>query len=204
MRRLTNNENGVIMKALTRRLAAVLIALVSVTTAVVAAPERSGAYEDTWCTGNAYFYAWDGLWERYVYGGGMWDPNDYWDDYEGVDCSGYVNKVFALEDWTWPTDYYHPYSTYSWYMGLVGHSWYVDPWTVVDPWAWMTTWVYRDDFNGNAPGKHMGVFQADNGDGSWVVFEARGSSYGVVINNRWISDLLYWGYSRWSRENWDG
>jgi hypothetical protein len=178
-----------------------LVGLVTLLT-VVSSPEPASAYWDGWYKGSAYFYAFDGLYERYESGQGnsQWIGNDFPDPSEGIDCSGYVDKVIALEDWTWPDQYYHSYSTWDWTGGLVAHSWQADTYNVVDPWAWLTTWVYDTP----GIGDHMGVFQADNYNGSWLVFEARGYNYGVVSNTRYLSDLISWGYSRWSRENWDG
>ena len=183
-----------------RLLATVVCGLMAIGGVAIQTEKPAAAYSDVWTKSDAYWYADGGLWERYVLGGGTFIDNNYWDSNEGIDCSGYVDKVFALEDWTWPTDYYHPYSTWDWAAG-VPHSQWADRWVVTSPDAFMTTFVYNYDPSNL---HHMGIIQGVVADGSFTTLEALGAASGVVPNTRWLSDLLNLGYVRVTRENWTG
>lgn len=140
-------------------------------------------------------YARDGVWERYVFGGATFRNNDSWDSDEGLDCSGYAAKVWAVAHYSWPMSYYHPYSTYDFYYGF--------PYGVFKARtraALLNTWTYRTSEGG--PSNHMGLFRVQTSDGAWTTYEARGSSYGVVVHTRWLSTLINWNYKRMDRASW--
>ena len=173
--------------------AAVIVAI-AVTT-VIGPARGADAYSTTWTKSQALNYAGDGLWERYVFGGAKFRNNNYWDSDEGIDCSGYVAKVWAVDRYTYPMTFYHPYSTYNFYYGF--------PYEVFKDRSrgqLLNAWTYRSGSGG--PGDHMGLFISQNSNGSWQMYEARGSSYGVVVTNRYISTLINWNYRRTDRRDW--
>ncbi len=153
------------------------------------------AYSSTWSHDDAHYYAYRGIHERYVYGGSKFRDNNRWDSDEGIDCSGFAAKAWAVEHETAHMTVYHPYSTSSFYFGF--------PYGVLRDRnvGWFATvWVYRDSQGG--PSDHMGLFGTRNSNGTWSTYEARGSAYGVVINTRSISTLISWNYRRLARKNW--
>ncbi len=161
-----------------------------------------------WAKGDAYNYGYHGLRERYVFGGAKgWIDNNTWDasSTEGVDCSEYVRRLWALPGYVGEhASTSHPYSTATFITGDVPDTYRVSSSDMNsgnaygDP--WMTTWVYRESYGG--PGNHMGVFYAQDSDGYWRVMEAKGSDYGIVMGRRRLSDLLRWNYRRFERRYW--
>lgn len=196
------------------RMIAATVALATAGTLLVASPASAYCPDgpcsgyNGWAKGDAYTYAYHGLGERYVFGGTKgWIDNNTWDSSstEGVDCSEYVRRVWALPSYVGEhASTSHPYTTYTFYYGNVSSTYrisgsdmnsgnaYGDP--------WMTTWVYRDDQGG--PGDHMGLFYTYYSDGYWNTMEAKGSDYGIVRGRRRLSDLLRWGYRRYERSGW--
>ena len=140
-------------------------------------------------------YAKDGVWERYLFGGATFRNNNTWDSDEGADCSGYAAKVWAVDRYSWPMDFYHPYSTEHFYYGFP-YAVFKDRRTA----SLLTAWTYRDNEGG--PGNHMGLFRTKTGDGSWTTYEARSSSYGIVVHTRTLSKLISWNYRRTDRKSW--
>src|SRR5688500_9060489 len=58
------------------------------------------AYDPNWSKDQADSYSQHGLGERYVFGGDKgWINNNVWDSSttEGVDCSSYVPRVWAID-----------------------------------------------------------------------------------------------------------
>jgi len=155
------------------------------------------AYDPNWRRSDADNYSFTGLNERYLWGGTTWIDNDYWDSNEGVDCSGYVTKVWAIPNYTATTqDDGHPYNTSHYYYGTCPYSIFVDR----NVGGYMTAWVYQQAEGG--PSDHMGLFVYQNGDGTWACREAKGSAYGVVVTNKSISTLISYNYKRCDRKDW--
>lgn len=155
------------------------------------------AYSASWTKAQCNDYSWTGIHERYVYGGSNWIDNDTWDSNEGCDCSAYVNKCWAIPDYTaTSTVAGHPYNTTTYYY-------YNCPYAVSkdrnNP-QYLMTWVYQSEAGG--PGNHMGLFHTNNGDGTWWMREAKGSSYGIVVNSRSLSTLISWNYRCFDRKDW--
>jgi hypothetical protein len=140
-------------------------------------------------------YARDGVRERYEWGGAKFRNNDNWDNDEGADCSGYAAKVWAVDHYSYPMTYYHPYSTFDFYYGFP-YAFFKDRTRA----SLLTAWTYRDSEGG--PSDHMGLFRTQTSDGSWTTYEARGSSYGIVVHTRWLSTLINWNYRRSDRKSW--
>jgi hypothetical protein len=161
----------------------------------MATTQPARAYSTSWTKAQALDYAGDALYERYVYGGAKFRNNNYWDSDEGLDCSGYVAKVWAVDRYTYPMTFYHPYSTYNFYYGFP-YGVFKDRTTA----QLLNAWVYRASTGG--PSDHMGLFISRNSDGTWRVYEARGASYGVIAANRSISTLISYNYRRTDRKNW--
>jgi hypothetical protein len=172
-------------------------ALAFATTALVAAIVRPAeAYDPYWTRDpQAWDYARDGVHERYVFGGAKFRNNDQWDSDEGADCSGYAAKVWAVDRYTYPMTFYHPFSTRDFYYGFE-YGVFKDR----SVGKLLTTWTYRSDAGG--PGDHMGFFRTKKADGSWTTYEARGSSYGIIVHTRKISTLISWNYKRSDRMSW--
>jgi hypothetical protein len=177
------------------RSVSLLTALAFFSAALVGLGSPAQAYDASWDHNDAAWYAWTGVYERYVFGGSKWRDNNRWDSDEGTDCSGFAAKAWAVPNYTSTMTTYHPYSTANFYFGFpygvfrtrtVG--WYA------------TVWVYRASQGG--PSDHMGLFHSRNSDGTWTTYEAKGSAYGVVINRRSLSTLISWNYRRLARKNW--
>jgi len=176
----------------TVRLATIVVMLSSLIAGTVSPAQ---AYSSNWSHNSAAWYAYYGVHERYVFGGAKYRNNNRWDSDEGIDCSGYAAKAWAVDRYTSSMTYHHPYSTASFYFGFPygvfrsrNIGWYA------------TVWVYRDSQGG--PSNHMGLFHSRNSDGTWTTYEAKGSAYGVVINRRSLSTLISWNYRRLARKNW--
>jgi hypothetical protein len=152
------------------------------------------AYSTTWTKAQALDYATDGLWEKYVFGRAQFRNNNTWDSDEGMDCSGYAAKVWAVDRYTYPMTNYHPYSTSSFYYGFP-YEVFKDRTTA----QLLNAWTYRYDNNTKG---HMGLFISKNADGTWKVYEARDSSSGVISASRSISSLISRNYRRTDRKDW--
>jgi hypothetical protein len=194
--------------------------LVSATLFGVAAPAGAATYNPDWTRTDAQSYAWHGLKERYVLGGGKFINNDRWDPgcnysctsaQEGIDCSGYAAKVFAVPYSISETSYAHPYPTYAfYYVGSDGfgpdgsypyagnHYWYSAGDNKKPYWMDLFVWDHR----AGGPSDHMGVLRGRNNDGTWMTREARGAAYGVVQVNRSLGDMIRWHYKRVQRADW--
>lgn len=177
-----------------------------------AGPADAG-FDNTWTKGYAFDYAVTGLYERYVYGGSNWIDNNRWDSSrdEGVDCSAYFSKSWAIPEYSSPqVRSGHPYTTGSVYPGGASYTRMVNRDNprvdnfggsyggTTDP--IMTTWVYRRSAGG--PGDHMGLFWYEDSRGVWRMLEAKGAKYGVVADYRALSTLIKWNYRRFERSQW--
>lgn len=163
------------------------------------------AYDSTWSKSQANIYSFRGVFEKYVLGGSTWIDNQVPDSNEGADCSAFVNKAWALPDYSEPmTASGHPYITSTYYYNNVPNTSQVDrnyP-------TFMSSWTGRTEagWGGGSgeSGGHMGLFVKDNGNGTWTTREARGASYGIVEYTRSLSQLISWNYRRHERANWTG
>jgi hypothetical protein len=176
-----------------KRLINIAIGLVLFAGMTVGSTRPAAAYSTAWTKAQALDYAGDGLYERYVFGGAKFRNNNTWDSDEGLDCSGYVAKVWAVDRYTYPMTFYHPYSTTSFYNGFP-YGVFKDRNTA----QLLNAWVYkRSDGSG-----HMGLFISKNSNGTWKAYEAKGASYGVVVSNQSISTLINRNYRRTDRKDW--
>jgi hypothetical protein len=178
-----------------KRLGTLAVGVVLVTGLMVATMRPAAAYSTTWTKTQALDYAKDGVYERYVWGGAQFRNNDTWDSDEGVDCSGYAAKVWAVDRYTYPMTFHHPYSTADFYNGFA-YGVFKDRSTA----ATMNAWTYRQSTGG--PSDHMGLFISKNTDGTWKAYEAKGASYGVISSKKSISTLISYNYRRSDRKNW--
>ncbi len=189
-------------------------------TMATAPPSRAAGFDPYYTRTQAQSYAWHGLHERYVLGGSRFIDNDKWDPacayscdatQEGIDCSGFAAKVFAVPYLTNEKTVYHPYPTYAFYnVGSDGggpdkpypyggaYLWY-SAGDRRNPY-WMNLFVWDKKHGG--PSDHMGVLRGRNSDGTWMTREARGAAYGVVQLNRSLGDMIRWNYKRVQRASW--
>jgi hypothetical protein len=180
----------------------------------------AASFNRNWTRYNAQNDAFHGLRERYTFGGSKFINNDRWDaactssctsTQEGIDCSGFAAKVYAVPYQTPETTVYHPYPTFAfYYVGKDGYGptgsypyhggrfWYSNG-NNRTPY-WMDIWVW--DHRAGGPSDHMGVFRGRNSDGTWMTREARGSAYGVVEVDRSLGDMIRWHYKRVQRSAW--
>jgi hypothetical protein len=172
----------------------ILVGLVIMSTISMTVPAQ--AFDSDWTRDpQGWNYARDGVNERYVFGGSTFRNNDKWDNDEGADCSGYAAKVWAVDRYTYPMTVYHPYSTANYYNGFQYSVFKSNSSARL-----LNTWTYRA--NNGGPGDHMGLFRTQTADGSWTTYEARGASYGIVVNTRTLSQLISWNYKRSDRSVW--
>jgi hypothetical protein len=155
----------------------------------------AAAYDPGWTRSQAGSYAWYGVKERYVLGLGKFRDNDAWDSDEGEDCSGYVAKNWAIDQYTLPMSNYHPYDTLAFYKGIP-YEVFLDRRSG----SYLSAWTYRAEYGG--PGNHMGHFRLQNSDGTWTTYEAKGKDFGIIIGTRSISTLISWNYRRSDRRDW--
>ena len=171
----------------------IALAVLLGTTTALGHPAR--AYDVTWTKAKALDYAGDGLYEKYVFGRGQFRNNNTWDSDEGLDCSGYVAKAWAVDRYTYPMTNYHPYGTYHFYNGFP-YGVFKDRTTA----QLLNAWVYRVSAGG--PSDHMGLFVSKNTNGTWKAYEAKGSAYGVIVSTKSISTLISYNYRRSDRKDW--
>jgi hypothetical protein len=198
----------------------IAICISAVAFVLIAHPATAASYDRNWTRTQAQSYAWHGLRERYVFGGSKFINNDTWDAscsyscssvQEGIDCSGFAAKVYAVPYQTAETTVYHPYATFAfYYVGSDGYGptsryaygpnrfWYSNG-DNRNPY-WMDLFVW--DSHAGGPSDHMGVLRGRNKDGTWMTREARGASYGVVEVNRNLGDMIRWHYKRVQRASW--
>jgi hypothetical protein len=190
---------------------------------VLVGPVRSAdaaTYNRAWKRTDGQSYAWHGLRERYVFGGAKFINDDKWDaacsssctaTQEGIDCSGFAAKVYAVPYQTPEDTVYHPYPTYAfYYVGKDGYGptasyasgpnryWYSNGDNRKPYWMDLFVW----DSRAGGPSDHMGVMRGHNSDGTWMTREARGANYGVVQVSRNLGDMIRWHYKRVQRANW--
>lgn len=137
----------------------------------------SAVYHTPWSRSNAESYALSGLHEKYdgTASHSVWSDDNVWNEL-GADCSGYVNKVWAVPyQRAISYDDHGPYSTWHWYNNQVDGSVYLDMYDSRT--RKEDVWVFRRSDNTG----HMGVFfGTTNYAGQWKVMHAKGSAYGIV------------------------
>src|SRR5947207_3225831 len=153
----------------------VVAALIASSVFLRTPPSHAASFNTSWKRTDAQSYAWHGLRERYVLGGAKFINNDRWDGacsyscsstQEGIDCSGFAAKVYAVPYYTGETTVYHPYPTFAFYnVGSDGygpdspyknagaHYWY-SAGDRTHPY-WMDLFVWDSHHGG--PSDHMGV-----------------------------------------------
>lgn len=162
------------------------------------------AYSTSWTRDQAESYAWHGVSERYVYGGDKgWIDNNVWDSSttEGVDCSSFVPRVYAIDGAGQSylgehTAGGHPYNTTSFYYHNVPNmnwiAWQTNPNGIIhemDAWVWDTT------------GRHMGICRFHYADYIHTR-EAECTACGITSKNRYYSDLKDHVAHFFRRGNW--
>jgi len=163
----------------------------------IVVPTPVSAYMQDWTRSpDAISYAYKGLHEKYVLGGKTFIDNDIWDSNEGIDCSSYVSKVWAIPNYYAPTDVVTLYTTYNFYYQTT--YWNHEP--VTGPYL-MEGFVWRAEAGGPTSG-HTGLFRIQNSGGEWITWEARGSSYGVVSTYRDVYQLDNWNALGIDRKDW--
>ncbi|MCP4591869.1 MAG: hypothetical protein GY842_14125 [bacterium] len=127
-------------------------------------------------------YAVTGIGSPYVWGGGSWDPDNR--AYGGADCSGFVSKSWSLTRWTpFRVEYHGPYSTGS-LISTPGTYWdEVDRSEML----YGDAIVYRYDTSSG----HTYIYLAGDGWGEHLVYEARGTAYGIVHRWRTVPGGMY-------------
>ncbi len=174
--------------------------LILVTRTVSAYP----AYSSAWTKSQCDSYSYHGLNERYVFGGDKgWIDNGAWDSSstEGVDCSAYTARVWALPGYIGEHTFgSHPYSTYSYYPGSVPHTVRLSGFDSMTSWD---LWVYNSSITGCGPGNHTGIVQTKYAD-YIITREAQCSACGIVRKTRYQSSLQDWCSRYYRREHWGG
>src|SRR5687768_14257886 len=185
------------------RLLAVLLVLTLLMTGVDVAhayPAYSSAFTKAQCDA----YSAHGLNERYVFGGDKgWIDNNSWDSSstEGVDCSAYTARVWALPGYIGEHTFgSHPYSTYSYYPGSVPHTVRLSSFDSQAAWD---LWVYNRSTTGCGAGNHTGIVQTKYAD-YIITREAQCSTCGVVRKTRYQSTLGSWCTRYYRRAHWGG
>jgi hypothetical protein len=203
----------------------VLVATALASWLIIQAAPPAAAYNRYLTRTSAHAYAIAGVHERYTWGGGKFINNNRWDPgcayvngagtqwvpcnsaREGIDCSGFASKVYAIPNTTSQTSYDHPYGTSHFYPTLPGQrgrlpngtrTQWVGESTAYVPGSnpyWMEIFVY--------PG-HMGLFWTRNSDGTWKTYEAVGKTTGVVVSKRSLSALKDKGWRNIDRLHWAG
>lgn len=144
----------------------------------VGSEPASATYHSPWSRQNVYDMGATGVGEAYDSTGthSVWSDDNTWNE-AGADCSGFVNKVWAVPYYkSIGTDYHGPYNTSSWYYAP-----FVDGAVNINLTDTRTrlsdVWVFR-----RADGTgHMGVFAAAVADanGQWKVMDAANSTVGI-------------------------
>lgn len=161
------------------------------------------AYDPSWTKAQCDTYSYHGLGERYVFGGDKgWIDNNSWDSSttEGVDCSSYVPRCWAIEGagQTYLGEHTaggHPYHTGMFYDNTIANVLS----TSLSSLAVWDCWVYR--VSGGGPSDHMGLAKSIDGSNVYTR-EARGSAYGVMSVTRSKATLTDWGARYRKRKDW--
>lgn len=154
------------------------------------------AYDPTWTKSQCNTYSYNGLKERYVYGGNKgWINNNAFDDatIEGVDCASYVSRCLALPEYVAEDKAAsYPYTTTKLIVGVPNT---VEVASVNDLQQW-DLWVYV-----TSSSKHTGLFKQYSG--SYIITrEARSATSGVVEGKFSKQSLIDRGTRYWRRANW--
>lgn len=164
------------------------------------AASAGAAYDANWSRSDCAAYSYNGLNERYVYGGNKgWIDNDKWDSssVEGVDCASYVCRALALPSYVAENkSATYPYTTSKLYAG-VPHLVRIHNVADLQPWD---IWVWRVEYGGPSTG-HTG-FVKEITSSSIVTREALSANSGVVERTRRKQDLVDWGCRFYRRDNW--
>lgn len=179
---------------------AVALVLASIAFGLTAPPADAVG---SWSQLDTYNYAWPGVYEKYVFGGTTYYDNNTWDANEGIDCSAYASKSWALPNYRAasstqrlnPPDYTGAWWNYQ-VAGTVEMNWAdLLDYTHVT----MNVMVWH-----NTSGQHMGLLHSYNGNtGHWTTFEALNPSTGVILNDRTWQDIeITHNGERFSRWDW--
>jgi cell wall-associated NlpC family hydrolase len=162
--------------------------------ALVVYDQSAAAYSGL-ARSSAESYAHAGLNERYVFGGTTFYDNDSWDGNEGIDCSAYVSKAWALPYYMDPMDTTRlnpPMYTGTWWEGQADGAVEIG-WNDGDASNnyvanyMMNAFVWHSYSGGS---QHMGLlYSFDYGAGTYKTWEALGSSYGVLVQNHTWQDM---------------
>ncbi|MDB6026080.1 MAG: hypothetical protein JWM68_2303, partial [Verrucomicrobiales bacterium] len=162
------------------------------------------AYTSAWTKSQCDSYSLHGLSERYVFGGDKgWIDNGSWDSSstEGVDCSAYTARVWALPGYIGEHTFgSHPYSTYSYYPGSVPHTVRLSGFDSMASWD---LWVYNSSTSGCGPGNHTGIVQTKYAD-YVITREAQCTACGIVRKTRYQSSMQDWCTRYYRRAQWGG
>jgi hypothetical protein len=157
---------------------------------VTLAPGATLQAAATWTVADAMDRARSGVGFSYFWGGGCWNPDasakgscsgscpscshsGTW----GADCSGYVAKVWQVPRSVATTTCSHPYSTDNFYNEE--REWKTIPRGQARRGDAL---VYRKNGAG-----HIFIFDSGDPWGSMKAYEAKGCSYGIVVNSRTAS-----------------
>ena len=167
---------------------ALVITVGLVATAVgISADAKPAAAWDARTRAETFDYAGAGVWEKYEFGGTRFFDNNIWDANEGIDCSAYVSKAWALPYLMDPMDATRltpPMYTGSWWNYQVdGATEY--GWNDGAPDYLMNAFVWH-----NGTGQHMGLLTSYNySTGYYATYEALNPGSGVIPNQRTWQDI---------------
>lgn len=192
---------------LMKKLSALVLAGSCVVGVALVEARPAAASHSAWSRSSAFWYAYTGLYERYVFGGAKWINNDVWDPagqqsgQEGVDCSAYASKAFALPTWRDPLTVPRispPDYTGYWWNNTV-HGAYQVGWNAGAPDYLANAFVWH-----NGTGQHMGLtISFNHSNGYYNTWEALNSTTGVINNFRtWVDVEVNHAARRLVRSDW--
>jgi hypothetical protein len=186
-------------------------ATVALAASALVVNDHSAAAYSGLARSSAQSYAYAGLNEQYVFSGTTFYDNDSWDANEGIDCSAYVSKAWALPYYMDPMDTTRlnpPMYTGTWWEGQADGSVEIG-WNDGDVSNnyvanyMMNAFVWHS-YSGRP--QHMGLlYSFDYGTGNYKTWEALGESYGVLIQNHTAQDMENHtgsGGKRYRRADW--
>jgi len=140
-----------------------------------------------WSRSSAYALGETGLLEKYDsnQANSVWSDDDTWNE-TGADCSGYVNKVWQVDQFKTISQNYHgPYSTWHWYNNQVDGAYQLAlpvgggaiEQLNID--VWVRRWTQPSN---GATGGHMGVWEGsyDAATSKWKLWHAKGTDWGIL------------------------
>lgn len=166
--------------------AVLALGLVSIVNTLLAR-ETEAIYHLPWTRSNAVTMALSGVNESYDSTGShsVWTDDDLRNEL-GADCSGFVNKSWAL-DYYFPStsDYHGPYNSQDWFNGPIDGVW---PILMSDSRTrFGDAWVREKS---NSVG-HMGMFGSATKDssGKWKIIHAASTELGIY--SQMVSDTYF-------------